>query len=284
MAVAASEKAHGYFGKSIAWRCNTMALQLGAIAYQWDSHRHITLTRRLAGKCDRFVPRCNRLIKISVEPAATHTAMKLVKTDLRGLNASEVRDRAKDVLASMQDNPHFPDPKPSLAELATACADLDESIINTTEGGDKLAFFLKQQRLQVVSNMLRSLATYVSLIAQGDRMVVESAGFALRNRSTRITELDTPQRVQAKSGRQNGTIEVRWKPVRGARFYKVVATKNNARPDERPQETQTASSRCVITGMDPLEYYSISVMAEGSSAKSSFSAPVIALSIGMRAA
>ena len=46
--------------------------------------------------------------------------MKLVKTDLRGLNASGVRDSAKDVLASMRDNPHFPNPKPSLAELAAA--------------------------------------------------------------------------------------------------------------------------------------------------------------------
>lgn len=210
--------------------------------------------------------------------------MRLVKTDLRGFNASDVLNKARIVLTNMQGNLHFPNPTPSMAEFATACDLLQESVVGTVDGGNRLEFIQKNKRMEEVKRMLTALAGYVSAIAGDDAAIVSSGGFELRRPATRITRLEAPREVRAVTGQLYRTINVRWRPVRGARMYRVYKTLTPA--DEASWEllALTSGSRCTATDLQAFTYYYFRVEAIGAHATSPMSDHATGLSIGLAAA
>ena len=210
--------------------------------------------------------------------------MKLIKTDLRGLNALQMLCRARMVRNQMKNNPLFPAPTPSMAEFEAAIDALQLAIIATHEGGSKLAFIQKQQNLDKVATMIKSLATYVCFIAQGDPSIILAGSFELRRPSTRISSLDQPTRPRAKSGTMPQTIDVTWRNVRGARMYKLHITKGYAVIEGEVRFVLSSKTRCCVEGLDPLEYYTIRVQALGAHAESPLSGITTALSVGLKTA
>lgn len=212
------------------------------------------------------------------------TVMRLVKTDLRGLNASDVLNKARIVLTSMQGNPHFPNPTPSLAEFATACDLLEESVVGTVDGGSRLEFVQKNTRMAEVKRMLTALAGYVGAIAGNNSEIVLSGGFEMRRPATRITRLEAPRELRAVTGQQYRSIYLRWRPVHGARMYRVYITRTPV--DEASWEllALTSGSRCTATDLQAFAYYYFRVEAIGAHATSPMSDHASGLSIGLAAA
>ncbi len=211
-------------------------------------------------------------------------AMKLIKTDLRGLNALQMLTRARVVRNLMKNNPLFPAPTPSMAEFEAAIDALNTSVRKTYEGASKLEFHLKKRNLETVAAMIKSLAAYVSIVAQGDASIVLAAGFEQRRTSSPINSLERPQRPRAKSGYSPRTIDVRWVPVRGARMYKVHITKGYTTDQGPVTMMLTSKSRCLIENLEPLEYYTVRIQAIGAHSESPLSAMTSALSVGLKAA
>jgi hypothetical protein len=209
--------------------------------------------------------------------------MRQVKTDLRGKNAFDVLGQAKNTLKMMEGNPHFPDPLPSLADLRAACEELQDSLVETTHGGNRLQYLRKQQRLERVCTLLKGLAAYVGVMARGSSSAVVSAGFELRRPSTRITELKAPNDLRATTGTHWGTIDLRWDPVRGARFYRVFITDEPSK-DQWQVLALTSSSRYKAVDLPHLQYRWFKVEAVGAHATSPVSDIATALSIGVHAA
>lgn len=210
--------------------------------------------------------------------------MKLIKTDLRGLNAFQLLSRARVVRNQMKNNPLFPSPTPSMADYEAAIAELAVAVQNTYDGGSKLEFYRKQQNMDLVASMIKSLAAYVSIIAQGDASIVLAAGFEQRRSSSPINSLAQPQRPQAKSGRMPQTIDVRWAPVRGARMYRVHITKGYCNDQGEARIVLSSKSHCRIENLEPLEYYTMRIQAIGAHAEGPLSGMASALSVGFKAA
>jgi hypothetical protein len=210
--------------------------------------------------------------------------MKLVKTDLRGLNALQVINRARITLKAMRNNPLFPAPTPSMDEFETAIGELFASIRETSDGGSKLAFHTKQTRLEKVSTMLKSLAAYVSIVAQGDEAIVMRAGFEQRKSSHPINKLEATKSIVATTGTNWGTVRVKWKPVKGARMYKLCIAKGYASYDEPIRIIHTGKSTCLVEDLEPLEYHTFSVIAIGSRTTGPRSGVVSAVALGQKAA
>lgn len=207
--------------------------------------------------------------------------MRLVKTDLRGKNSSEILLKAQVVLKGMKGNALFPAPTPNMADFEQACQDLQAAILAVADGGSKLAFSHKQQCTNTVSTMLKGLAAYVSVIAQGDAVIVGKAGFELRRESRDITRMPAPKRIRSKTGKLHGTIVVRWEPVAGVRLYNLYICAGNPTIEENwTLHTQTSSSRYVATGLAPLAYYWFRVEAKGAHTISPLSNTTSALSTG----
>lgn len=210
--------------------------------------------------------------------------MKLIKTDLRGLNALQMLSRARIVRNQMKNNPLFPAPTPSMPDFEAAIDRLAESVRTTYAGASRAEFARKQNRLDELATMVKSLAAYVSIIAQGDNTIVLAAGFEQRRRSTPINDLPRPLPPSVKSGHLPQTIDLRWPPVRGARMYKVYITKGYANPVPGTRMVLSTKSHCTIDKLEPLEYYTFHVQVIGAHTEGPLSQGVSGLSIGFKAA
>ncbi|HNU57144.1 MAG TPA: fibronectin type III domain-containing protein [Flavobacteriales bacterium] len=208
--------------------------------------------------------------------------MKLIKTDLRGLNALQVLTRARMMYNAMKDNPLFPAPTPSLAEFQAGIERLSRSVIDTHMGGNRMEFLLKQQHKDEVSNLIKSLSAYVSIVAQGDPSIAMAAGLEFRKDAAPISRMSAPQELRARTGALPGTIKLRWKPVHGARLYRVFVYKGYGSTDKVVRDFQQSASNCLIDGLEPLEYYTFRVEAIGTRVVSPLSDITSALSIGMK--
>lgn len=207
--------------------------------------------------------------------------MQRVKTNLRNKNAMDVLRAGRSVLLGMTGNPHFPAPLPSMAEFKAACDALDESVRLLADGGSRAEYTTKNLRQAEVSNMLRSLAGYVGAVAQGDPSIVHGAGFELAKRSVNITSMNAPKDLVAKPGTHPCTIQLRWKPVKGTRMYQIhICLGSPNDPANWSPLAQTSSSRYLVEGLKPLEYYIFRVHAVGAHTKSPVSDIATALSIG----
>jgi len=133
-----------------------------------------------------------------------------------------------------------------------------------------------------VSNLIKSLSAYVSIVAQGDPAIVMAAGFELRKDAAPISRMSAPQELRARTGALPGTIKLRWKPVHGARLYRVFVYKGYGSTDKVVRDFQQSASNCLIDGLEPLEYYTFRVEAIGTRVVSPLSDITSALSIGMK--
>lgn len=211
--------------------------------------------------------------------------MARIKTDLRNKNAQDVLSMGRVVLLGMTGAPEFPTPYPSMATLAAACDALQSSILELEGGGSRAAYATKDKRLNELGNILRGLAGYVGAVANGNEHIIAKSGFSVARRSTRITSMDAPAQLTAKSGTQPCTIKVSWKPVKGARYYNLYICKGDMREEANwILLRQTSSSRYLATDLNPLEYYAFRVVACGAHAGSPVSGLATALSIGRKAA
>lgn len=210
--------------------------------------------------------------------------MKLIKTDLRGLNALMLLGRARVVRNQMKNNPLFPAPSPSMPEFEAGIERLAESVRSTYNGASRYEFHLKQRHMEELADMIKSLAAYVSIVANGDSQIVLAAGFELRRASAPINQLEAPKYPRSKSGRHPQTIDLRWEPVHGARMYRVFVRKGYASEGPSVRVVLCTKSRCTVDKLEPLEHYTFQVQALGARAEGPISAITSALSIGIKAA
>ncbi len=203
--------------------------------------------------------------------------MRLVKTDLRGLNSLGVYLKARIVYGCLNGNPDFPSPTPSMATFNASIMDLQKAISDATDNG-RLAHLLKAEATTKVADQIKALGNYVAAVAQGNEVKVVQAGFEMRDRSTRIKHLATPKDLQAKGHALPGRVTLRWAPVHGARVYEVYTAVPQPNAEAEWTLLQVSSgSRCVITGLRSCAYHSFSVLAIGVAGKSALSQPARAL-------
>lgn len=209
------------------------------------------------------------------------TTMRQVKTDLRGMNATDVHVRAKGILEAMKGNPHFPNPIPTMAEFEAACDALLESNTETELGGNRYVYAVKQQRFDTVRSMIKSLAAYVGTVAKGDSQIILSAAFEQRRPALSITSMDAPQKVRARTGILPHTIDLRWQPVHGAKVYRIYINTGSLLDESAWRVlTVTSNSRYTATGLESLTYNAFRIEAIGASVTSPMSQAATALSIG----
>lgn len=203
--------------------------------------------------------------------------MRLVKTDLRGLNSLGIYLKARIVYGCLNGNPDFPAPTIDLATFHASIMDLQKAISDATDRG-RLAHILKDEATTKVADQIKALGNYVAAVAQGNEAMVVKAGFQLRDRSTRIRNMATPKNLQAKGHALPGRVTLRWAPVHGARVYEVYTAVPQPNAEVQWTLLQVSSgSRCVITGLASCAYHSFRVLAMGVAGKSALSQPARAL-------
>lgn len=136
------------------------------------------------------------------------------------------RDRVVDITG----NGNFTTPEPPLADITNACSDL-ETKYNAAQGGGTSQTTAMKASEKVWDNKMRQLANYVTRIADGDVVIITSAGFTPTQ--TEPSPIGVPDKVEnltAKHGEQAGTVITNCNVVKNTKGYVTILTNSSTLP------------------------------------------------------
>ncbi len=134
---------------------------------------------------------------------------------------SELITKTAAIEAGMKNNNYFPEPRPSLEEIAIARLAY-ASALSACSSGARQATAIKNGKRKELEVLLRKLGNYVNAIANGNEEQLLSSGFDISKPSEAVGPLPAPQNIQIKPGRSKGTVVVSCDRVEHASHYVLV--------------------------------------------------------------
>ena len=200
--------------------------------------------------------------------------MSKAKAGLRGLNGVQKAEKASTIYTGMLNNPHFPDPVPSMVEFAQAIEQLKEANIAALDRG-RIAIARRNSAEQEISTMITRLAGYVNSVSLGDAEKILSAGFDLVKRPEPISQLPAPRSATVVATPIPERLLLRWKRVPGAVMYQVDEAVGGTEdgPDWKLLDIVT-DHRMEINGHDKRGSYRFRLRALGTRVKGPYTTAI----------
>lgn len=195
-----------------------------------------------------------------------------IKLALAGINAAALIEKSGILITKLTGNANFPSPTPSLADLTAAVTELTSATIAASRGDRELILIRKEQE-NVVANMIRTLAGYVTMTADGNGAKIASAGFELVKLPEPQPAITRPIDFKAIRGAQTGEVELSWRLVRNAASYVVEMTTGDPQLPETVWATAAITTKVKINfeNLNVGQYYYYRVKAIGRNSESPFS-------------
>ncbi len=175
------------------------------------------------------------------------------------------------ILISMEGNPNYAMPTPTVVAIRAALDAFIAAITAAADGGKQLTYAKKMARAVLVA-LLRQLAAYVQMAADGDMTKLLSSGFPVQkpNRSKAVVPA-TPNAPKVKQG-LSGQAKVSVNAVVGAFIYNWQVALADA-PETILFRAQSTGSRTTFGGLTPGKEYLFQANAVGTAGPSDFSNP-----------
>jgi hypothetical protein len=189
----------------------------------------------------------------------------------RGLNASQLVNKARLVVERMTGNTRFPDPTPKLSDVSLAVDALDSAITEALDRGRK-AIAIRRIRQREMKLMLEQLGGHVVATVGDDEEAILSSGFTVRRKPSPAGEVAAPIGLQAAMHPIRGRVDLRWKAVRHALLYTVYV--NSIAPDQEAgwqQLGNTSKASFSATGLASAKAHWFRVCAHGTAGMGPFS-------------
>ncbi len=176
------------------------------------------------------------------------------------------------VLKAMADNVSiYEKPAPELPVIQTALDNFSAGVVASRDGGPSARVIKNNLRLVLV-NLMRQLASYVSVACKGDMANLILSGFPPHKPvSQPIGPLATPKGLTVKHGAHRSEIDAKVNPVFGAAIYNWRCTP--ATPGAAPIVEQDTASRHTFASLTAGVNYTIEVSASGTAGQSDWSSP-----------
>ncbi|MBI3415001.1 MAG: fibronectin type III domain-containing protein [Verrucomicrobia bacterium] len=149
--------------------------------------------------------------------------MPKYKLELQKQSILERIDFGKQFTAKMTGNANFPNLTTETSDLSDATAALE----STNKDADA-ALKTYQEKLTIRDNAVvtfdaaaNTLAAGVQKDSRGDEAKIQSAGLSLKSPRSPIGPMSQAQNLSATASDQDGTIDLGWDRVRGAKSYEV---------------------------------------------------------------
>ena len=182
----------------------------------------------------------------------------------------------RQIVQEMSKNGKFNSPSPDLTTLAAAANAL-ESAYNTAQAARanaKEQTSLMNKKVSNLETLVMQEASYVQSVSGGDKATIESAGFAVRTDPTRIGQLDAPAVVKVLTGHSDGTVQISWQKVHGARAYNIERALDASQGLEWSNVCSSSKTKAVVNSMQSGLRYWFRVAAIGSAGQGPWSDPV----------
>jgi hypothetical protein len=149
--------------------------------------------------------------------------MAKTKLGLQDLTVSEKIEMGQRVASSLENNPRFPNAGDLISALSTATSDLTTAHTDaaTKRQAAQLATEVVTQKEEEWNQVMNRVGGMVEMASNGDTAVILSAGVGVRTARAAVGVLPAPANLTAEAGAHEGTIDLSWKPLRGASSYEV---------------------------------------------------------------
>ena len=168
---------------------------------------------------------------------------------------AELETRAYQIVTAMTGNPNFTAPVPSVSAVEQIVNDFFAALSNCAEG-DRLKIAIKNQKREVLIEVLHQWAFYVLLTANGDAAIALSSGYNIAKAPAPAPPIVKPEAPVIESGLNSGEMISKGRAVAGAVTYlhqygtEAMVANNNW------QSVPCSKSTCVLTNLIPgTKYY-----------------------------
>ena len=177
--------------------------------------------------------------------------------------------RAAFIIESMENNPHFPDPVPTLESIRILHAAYEAALLNAA-GMDRIAVVEKNATRKKLEHELARLALYVMYIADDSETILISSGYRLTKTPEKI-KMANPGNVFIKNGISSGQLTCSVKAVKGAKTYSYEITTDELTPESQWKGNTSSRSSYTFTNLQPGRRYFFRVLAIGTGNQKAYS-------------
>lgn len=178
---------------------------------------------------------------------------------------------AERILSSMEGNPNFTTPVPSLDSLAGILEAYKKKLLEAIDG-DRIKAAYKRASRKKLEEQLRVLALYVMHIASGDLKILTSSGFNLTKTPEKVY-ITNPGTIKLQNGISSGQLVSIAKAVKGARNYIHEICKDGEQTNDQWQAHNSSMRKYTFTNLTPGQKYWVRVSALGSGQQKAISEP-----------
>jgi hypothetical protein len=179
--------------------------------------------------------------------------MAQIKLNFRGLSDLDIIQQCSNIKTAMTGNATFttPAPTPTLTAFGTliTTAQTKLSAADAAQQTSKLATTDKDAAIDALLAGVRQLADYVSMVAAGDAVKIQSAGFSVKAAGTPSTVPDQVANLSITAGDDAGELDLQWDPVPGTRTYQVLLATDMAFTAGVVELKAQTKSKAVATGL-----------------------------------
>ncbi len=173
---------------------------------------------------------------------------------------SDMSDFGQSVITGMTGNPDFTTPVPSLADVSTAIANFDSAKADASTG-NHAAVELKNQKRQILEELLYELGLYVELQSDGDIATMRRSGFKTTKDPAPVGPLPKPTGFRVQSTGK-GVIKLGLDRLQGAVSYQFEFKEATAADWSRKISSKT---RLLLTDLPSGKEYFFRVLPIGTS-------------------
>ena len=198
------------------------------------------------------------------------------------LSEAEFQAKVGHILASLSNNPYFPEPwpepVPSLAQLNAAyMVYLDAYHASLTRDSQKIR--QRDAARDALTDKLKHLASYLELVAHHDTDKLSTTGFDLRRdivRGIHGGTLPAADKFWAEHGPKSGTVMLHVARVAGAKLYEVQIAQGDPSVEEnwKPATISATGSHILLEDLTPAQTYWFRVRAMGSGGPGLWTDPI----------
>ena len=191
-----------------------------------------------------------------------------ISTDFNRIKDAELLLKANTIIATMTDNPNFPEPwpvqVPSLQVLRDAVAAFQTAVQDALTR-DTTKILLRDKAWEYLIHQLLDLVPFVEMIAKGDVNILMSSGFDLCKERTHTgstrTSLEAPAGFTVKRSELEGELVAHVAKLQGAGSYELQIAEGDPTNEENWHQYAifTNGSKMVITGLTPGHRVSVRV-------------------------
>jgi hypothetical protein len=198
------------------------------------------------------------------------------------LSGADFLTKAGTIVAALRDNPDFPEPWPpqvcSFAQLEAAYIDFRDAL-HASANRDRTKIAERDAAREVLTAMLKRLAAYLELVAQGDTKKLLRTGYDLRKDNAHGSgsgPLPAPTNFTLKRSDISGTLILHAASVYAAASYEVdiADSEPTAEGTWRDAGTFATCSHIEVPGLTPGKVYWARLRAIGVSCPGAWTDPV----------